>query len=81
MQPKPLHQPVRKPSGFFLGTVKNTDYYMHNDLDKIVRVRSTPGHIVTPETGVSVAILQLLSWGESDMANRIRAAIAMSKGT
>lgn len=80
-QPQPLHRPAKAVDGVFLGSVRNTDYYLKHDAQMIVMVRSTPGHLVTSEQGVAGVVLVLLSWGESGMANRIRAAASMMRGT
>jgi hypothetical protein len=76
-QPSPLHKLAKPVKGDFLGSTATRDYYLSHDLDHVWIVRSAPGHKVISEQGVSHAILHLISWGEHDMANRIRAARAM----
>lgn len=75
--PEPLHRLAKPVAGDFLGSVKTMDYYLSHDLEHVRIVRAAPGHKIVSDQGVSHAILQLLSWGEHDMVNRIRAAKAM----
>lgn len=78
-QPRPLHKVAKPVKGAFLGSVRNRDYYLSDDLDHIWVVRAWAGHKAISESGVSVVLLTLLSWGENDMVNRIKAARMMLK--
>lgn len=80
-QPRPLHNVQQRSDWTFLGSAANRDYYIMDDGSELRMVTAKPGHKVIGRLGVNAAILQLISWGEHDMANRIRAARTMMRST
>lgn len=76
-QPSPLHNVQPRGDWTFLGSAAARDYYIMNDGSELRMVTAKPGHKVISAQGIDTAILNLISWGEHDMANRIRAARAM----
>lgn len=76
-QPRPLHRRPRGVKGNFLGSVRTEDYYITHDLAHVWIVRHAQGHKMAREQGISVTILQLLAWSETDMVNRIKAVRMM----
>jgi len=75
--PKPLHKTATPVRGDFIGSTETQDYYLSHDLDHVWIVRTSPGHTFVSEQGFSFAVLQLLSFGEHDLANALKAAKAM----
>lgn len=76
-QPRPLHNVQQRSDWTFLGSAAARDYYITSDGRELRMVTAKPGHKIVTNQGIDTAILNLLSWGEHGMANRIRAARAM----